>query len=61
MRAGGAHGYLRAVDGTFTFFDAPGAGAGPGKGTFPMTNNPRRTVTGYYVDVGGVYHAFVRR
>jgi hypothetical protein len=51
---------VRAADGTFTFFDAPGAGKGSGQGTFPMTNNSRGAVTGYYIDGGGVYHAFVR-
>ena len=58
--SGVSHGFLRAVDGKYTFFDAPGAGKGSGLGTFPMTNNAQGAVTGFYVDGGGVYHAFVR-
>ena len=56
-----SHGFLRAVDGQFTFFDVPDAGAGPGQGTFPMTNTLGDTVTGFYVDSHNVWHGFVRK
>jgi hypothetical protein len=56
-----SHGYVRAADGTFTFFDVPAAGTGNGQGTFPMTNNPGDTVVGYYVDNNGAFHGFVRQ
>ena len=44
------HGYLRASDGTFTIFDAPGAGTGPGQGTFAENINPNGLIAGYYID-----------
>jgi hypothetical protein len=56
-----SHGFVRAVDGTFTFFDVPGAGTGSGQGTFPMTNNPAGSIVGFYVDNNGAYHGFVRK
>jgi hypothetical protein len=33
------HGFLRASDGRFTTFDAPGAGSSPGQGTVPISTN----------------------
>jgi hypothetical protein len=40
------HTYLRAPDGTFTTFDAPGAGTGPFQGTGPNGMNPAGAITG---------------
>ena len=45
---------------TFTTFDAPGAGTGPGQGTFAASINPAGAITGYYLDVNGVFHGFLR-
>ena len=59
--SGAVYGYVRAPDGFITTFDAPNAGTGPGQGTFPTTNNPGDTITGFWVDSSGVYHGFVRR
>jgi hypothetical protein len=50
---------MRAPDGKFTEFDAPGAGTGAGQGTIPMSNNPAGANTGYWVDASGVYHGFL--
>ena len=55
-----AHGYVRAPDGTITTFDAPGAGTGPGQGTYVGSINPKGRVTCFYVDASGVYHGVVR-
>jgi hypothetical protein len=54
------HGAVRAPDGTFTEFDVPGAGTGPGQGTNPTGINPAGTIPGYYTDSSGVNHGFVR-
>ena len=54
-----AHGYVRASDGTFTTFDAPGAGTGAGQGTFAGDINPSGTIAGFYIDASGVNHGFV--
>src|SRR5258708_34849314 len=46
---------------SITTFDAPGAGTGPGQGT--VTGQKLQslgTITGYYVDAGGVAHGYVR-
>jgi hypothetical protein len=63
---GRCHGYVRAVNGTFTQIDAPDAGTGPfPQGTFPsefspMGINPLGAITGFYVDANSVQHGFVR-
>src|SRR6516162_6885745 len=44
----------------FVTFDVPGAGTGSGQGTFPVSNDVSRSVTGYYLDASNVYHGFVR-
>ncbi len=44
------HGFLRAPDGTFTTFEAPGAGTGADQGTFPEALNPEGAIEGYYTD-----------
>ena len=54
------HGAVRAPDGTFTEFDVPGAGTGPGQGTNPSGINPAGTIPGFYIDSSGVNHGFVR-
>lgn len=54
------HGLVRAADGTITEFDAPGAGTGPGQGTYPGGINPAGTGEGYYTDSSSVNHGFVR-
>ena len=45
---------------TFTTFDAPGAGTGNAQGTFAVSINPAGAITGYYLDVNGVFHGFLR-
>jgi flagellar hook capping protein FlgD len=54
------HGFVRAEDGTFTTFDAPGAGTPGTLGTEPAAINPAGTVTGEYFDAGDVAHGFLR-
>jgi hypothetical protein len=54
------HGFLRAKDGSFVTFDAPGAGTGPGQGTIPFCNNPVNAITGYYIDASDLNHGFLR-
>src|SRR6266567_1962026 len=48
------HGFLRAPDGTFTTFDAPGGG------TNPYSINPTGAITGRYTDASNVRHGFLR-
>jgi hypothetical protein len=52
----------RAQETNIITFDAPGADTTPGdfSGTFPAGINVWGTITGYYQDVNGTYHAFVR-
>lgn len=56
------HGFLRAPDGTFTTFDAPGAGRviGSLQGTYPASINPARAIAGAYYDDNNVAHGFLR-
>jgi hypothetical protein len=54
------HGFLRARDGTFATFDAPGAGTISSQGTFPQSINPTRSITGFYIDANFVAHGFLR-
>jgi len=57
------HGFLRAPDGTLTGFNARGAGASPGEGTWPAGIsgiNPAGMIAGSYQDTYGVYHGLVR-
>jgi hypothetical protein len=53
-----AHGYVRDADGTFTNFDA--AGAGGFFGTSPAAINKNGLVAGTYTDTKNVLHAFIR-
>jgi hypothetical protein len=54
------HGFVRAADGTITNFDAPGAGTQPNQGTVPRSLNSAGVIAGYYIDLSGVDHGFVR-
>jgi hypothetical protein len=51
------HGFLRARNGTFATFDAPGAAL---IGTIPSGINPEGAITGTYYDVNFVGHGFLR-
>jgi hypothetical protein len=58
------HGLLRHADGSFTSFDVPGAGTGPGQGTgcpgcFAGLNQ-FGAIAGIYTDSNTVFHGFVR-
>jgi hypothetical protein len=55
-----AHGFLRNPDGSFETFDAPGAGTGPGQGTFSFAISPNGEITGFYVDGTNASHGFLR-
>jgi uncharacterized membrane protein len=48
---------LRAQSGTFSSFDAPGAG---GRGTFPIAINRSGLIVGYFTDSSNVEHGFIR-
>jgi len=54
------HGFVRSTAGTFTTYDAPGAGTGVGQGTLPESNNTPGAITGQFIDGNFVNHAFVR-
>ena len=58
--ANASHGFVRAPDGTFTIFNAPGAGTGPGAGTIVGGINPAGLTEGFYIDAAGLNHGFVR-
>jgi hypothetical protein len=57
-----SHGFLRAPNGTYKTFDAPGAGTIPftGQGTYSENLNPGSEITGAVIDAGDVAHGFVR-
>ncbi len=44
------HGFMRAVDGKITTFDAPGAGSGSSQGPIPVAISSQGAITGYYID-----------
>lgn len=52
------HGFLRAHNGSFMTFDAPGAGLQ--QGTYPTSINPGGSITGFYFDANSVPHGFLR-
>ena len=54
------HGYVRAADGSFAEFDAPGAGTGNFTGTVADGINPAGSVAGGYVDNAFFSHGYVR-
>jgi hypothetical protein len=58
--SGVLHGFVRSKKGTFSTFDAPGAGTGPGQGTLPEVNNNPGAIAGNYTDANGVNHGFLR-
>ncbi len=53
------HAFLRYPDGTFTTFDAPGAGTGPLQGTAFYSINVEGTIVGQYIDSNYAFHAFL--
>jgi hypothetical protein len=53
------HGFVRSSQGTFSTFDAPGAGTGAGQGTLPESNNTLGAIAGNYIDASNVNHGFV--
>jgi hypothetical protein len=57
-----SHGFLRNRNGSFTTFDAPGAGHVPDslEGTYPFGITPPGAISGWYVDDSDVNHCFVR-
>lgn len=57
------HGFIRTANGSYSSFDAPGAGPDgyAGSGTYPQGINNLGEVTGYYGDANSVFHGFVRR
>jgi hypothetical protein len=54
------HAFLRAPGGAIATFDAPGAGAAAGQGTFALGINEAGVIAGSYLDANNVYHGFVR-
>ena len=59
------HGFLRSPNGTFTPFDAPGAGTGSNQGTgcpsdCPTSLNDFGAIMGTYIDTNGVLHGYLR-
>jgi hypothetical protein len=56
------HGFLRYPDGKYLSFDAPGADTTPNdnSGTFPTAISALGEVTGYFIDVSGAAHGFLR-
>ena len=53
------HGFVRSNEGTFSTFDAPGAGTGAGQGTLPESNNTLGAIAGNYIDGNFVNHGFL--
>jgi hypothetical protein len=59
--SGVAHGFLRAPNGTFTTFDAPGAGTTTfPQGTSASNLNPSSAIDGFYIDASNVAHGYLR-
>jgi hypothetical protein len=59
------HTFVRAPNGKFTSFDAPGAGTGNSQGTgcpsdCPVSLNNFGAVTGVYIDAANVFHVYLR-
>jgi len=53
------HGFMRSNQGTFSTFDAPGAGTGAGQGTLPESNNTVGEIAGNLIDASNVNHGFL--
>jgi hypothetical protein len=61
--SGVSHCFLRSPGGTFTTFNAPGAGTNSGQGTFTagtIALNLTYAITGVYLDAGNAFHGYVR-
>ena len=54
-----SHGFLRSPSGSFTTFDAPGAGTSPGQGTTVLGLNLEGAVVGFFLNAK-TYYAFAR-
>jgi hypothetical protein len=54
------HGFLRAVDATFTIIDAPNAGTAANQGTIAGSINSQGVIAGYYIDANNMFHGFER-
>ena len=54
------HGFIRSQDGSFTIFDAPGAGTAAGQGTRAYAINPSGAITGHFTDSVDTAHGYVR-
>ncbi len=56
------HGFVRTPQGRFTTFESPGADTTPGSfnGTLPFAINDVGTISGFYSDLNGAAHGFVR-
>src|SRR5438309_1986847 len=56
------HAYVRAANGSFTVFDAPGAGSTPASfdAMYSFGINPAGAISGSYIDDSNVCHSFVR-
>jgi len=53
------HGFVRSNQGTFSTFNAPGAGTGAGQGTLPESNNTTGVIAGNYIDGNFLNHGFL--
>jgi N-acetylneuraminic acid mutarotase len=53
------HGFVRAVSGGITTFDAPNAGTGTLQGTVGFSINTTGTIAGTYLDANYVAHGFI--
>jgi hypothetical protein len=53
------HAFRRTPDGTFTIYDAPGAGTGPYEGTAIYSINASGQMAGQFGTAGRVFHAFL--
>jgi len=54
------HAFVRAKDGTFTFFEVPGGGTGQYQGTYPTSINSSGQIIGPYFDSANLQHGFLR-
>jgi hypothetical protein len=54
------HGFVRYADGSFSTFDAPGAGTRANQGTLALSLNSAGVAAGSYVDGSNLQHGFVR-
>lgn len=51
---------VRSASGTFTSFNAPGAGTANSQGTVGWAITASGLITGWYLDTNTVYHGFLR-